>query len=381
MGGYLKIKSYQALDSRANGNAILWILAYDEKGARIPLNFSNVVQHDYTVRNSEANFNVMLEGRNASPWCPYNDNSVSSGCFITLRIPDYITKLSKVEVCSYSNSSYLNKTVEVYVSSSPDGGFKLIHTKEATAVSQTLTFGEVSFPVNKTLMCKDDTIYSLKIINETFETKMTSDTAPSPLNATASSTFSSSFSAWRAFDGIKDGNAWASASGTPTGWIKIDFGKAILVNNVTLTRRGGDDPVIAQSMPKDFNIYASNNNIDFDLVGSFRDEIGWGSLENRNFRFNNSKEYRFFRLDVLANNGLPNYSSIGEILYGYDMVKIIQLPKITKDNFVRYGQDDTQIMSDSFRNKDYILQNVASKNRNGLLETELNRKPLSINFN
>lgn len=234
--------------------------------------------------------------------------------------------------------------------------------------------------LEKTLFRSDSKTYALEHVNTLFETKMISDSAPAPFNTTASSTFSSSFLAWKAFDEKKDDGAWVS-SGSPTGWIKIDFGKMILVNNVTMACRGGTDPVITTSMPKDFNIYASNNNINFDLIGSFKNETSWIFLESRNFRFDNSKEYRYFRLDVLVNNGFANYTSIGELLYGYDSAKIIQLPEPTKDNFVKYGQNSKQIMNNNFKNKNYILQDTVSKNQNGLLEVKLNRKPLSISFN
>src|SRR5882672_1951907 len=53
---------------------------------------------------------------------------------------------------------------------------------------------------------------------------MTSNTAPSPFVAAASSFFSASFDAYKAFDGAAgSGQYWVTASGS-TGWLSLDIG-------------------------------------------------------------------------------------------------------------------------------------------------------------
>jgi hypothetical protein len=57
---------------------------------------------------------------------------------------------------------------------------------------------------------------------------MTSDSSPSPNKCSASSEANQAFAAWKAFDNNGE-SAWATATGTPKGWLEFDFGSASLM--------------------------------------------------------------------------------------------------------------------------------------------------------
>lgn len=150
-----------------------------------------------------------------------------------------------------------------------------------------------------------------------YETNMTSNTSPSPLVASSSSEYNTTYQAWRAFDGIKDVNAWLTVSNTTTGWIKLDFGRKVLMNVLKMTCRGGTTDAITKAMPKDFEIYGSNDDSTYTLLGTINNQTNWSFLEERLFAISNSTEYRYLRLNILNNNGSTEYSNIGELIYGY----------------------------------------------------------------
>lgn len=79
---------------------------------------------------------------------------------------------------------------------------------------------------------------------------MTSNTAPSGV-AAASTTYSTSYDAFKAFDGTSA--YWCSASGNTTNqWVRYDFGTPVLIHTVQLTT-GTDQPT------KDFRIEYSDD--------------------------------------------------------------------------------------------------------------------------
>lgn len=150
-----------------------------------------------------------------------------------------------------------------------------------------------------------------------YNTNMTSNTSPSPLVASASSVYNTTYQAWRAFDGIKDVNAWLTVANTTTGWIKLDFGRKVIINVLKMTCRGGTTDAITKAMPKDFEIYGSNDDSTYTLLGTINNQTNWSFLEERLFVINNSAEYRYIKLNILNNNGFTEYSNIGELIYGY----------------------------------------------------------------
>lgn len=144
---------------------------------------------------------------------------------------------------------------------------------------------------------------SFKPINNWYGIKMTSNTAPSPLVASASTVYSNYFP-FKAFNGtnVDSNDCWVSDSKTD-GWLQIDFGDRKKINTISITSRKHTDNSPIENSPKDFNIEASNNGIDFTVLSSLRNINDWGPDTKKTFSFTNENSYRFFRIHVLSNNG------------------------------------------------------------------------------
>lgn len=146
---------------------------------------------------------------------------------------------------------------------------------------------------------------------------MTSNTAPSPLVASSSSIWNDTYQAWKVFNGTNTGetDGWCMANGTTTGWIQLDFGIKKQLNIVSLV--SANYAINAtQASPKDFDIEASNDGTNFDIIHCVSDESSWTANERRNYSFNSDKEYRYWRISIKANNG-HTFSRLGQLIFGY----------------------------------------------------------------
>lgn len=205
---------------------------------------------------------------------------------------------------------------------------------------------------NKILLSSGDKIKSIK--TKVFETKMTSNSSPSPLTASASSIFSVDFSAYRAFTGTSTSYSWITMSGTVTGWLQIDFGEKKVFNKLIFTSRDAIG-VNSQDAPKDFNILGSNDGISFELLKEIKAQTGWKNNEIRVYNFNNTKSYRYYRVQVLTNNGYT-YSAIGDLKYALDNVS--KVPSKSEQSFINHGMSQSDLVSidmyTDFTEKHYI---------------------------
>ncbi|MGF0347777.1 discoidin domain-containing protein [Rhodococcus sp. IEGM1300] len=140
---------------------------------------------------------------------------------------------------------------------------------------------------------------------------MTGYNIPAPYVVSASQE-NSSMQAWKAFNGIASGltsayNEW-STNGTPSGWIKIDLGVKEKVVQYSLTNN--DRP---ERMAKNWVLEGSNDDINWNQIDQKTEENLWGSVETRTYDILNPVEYRYYRLNVSANNGGASYLQISEI--------------------------------------------------------------------
>lgn len=141
---------------------------------------------------------------------------------------------------------------------------------------------------------------------------MTSDSAPSPFATSAQSVFGgNAFPAYLAFDrSIVSGSRYVSNS--PTGWLKIDLGSAVVVTSYKMTYVDyglGNAPC-----PKDFTLEGSNNNSTWTTVDTVTNKTVWASGTEYTFSsFTNTTAYRYYRINVSANNGYGAYWQIDEV--------------------------------------------------------------------
>lgn len=227
--------------------------------------------------------------------------------------------------------------------------------------------------VNKMLFQSNNKTYALKSVDTWYETKMTSNNAPSPLVALASGHYSTSYTYYRAFDGV-DTTSWITTNGFTTGWIQLDFGVPTPVNKLIMTPR----TETLTASPKDFEVLGSHDGANFVVLGTFVNQTGWATGGKRQFSFENSTSYRYYRVNVTKNDGYTGYTSIAEILFGFESRIVQQIPSLSKTSFLGYGQEYISDIDSIIKNKEYILQDTVSEDVNGLWTAQLDTKPLSI---
>ncbi len=92
--------------------------------------------------------------------------------------------------------------------------------------------GSGSFATSKTLLSAKGKYYSVSNIDTWYETNMTSDTSPSPLMASASRIYNTSYPAWKAFDNDLT-TSWLSL-GSANEWLTIDLGEKKLIDSISI---------------------------------------------------------------------------------------------------------------------------------------------------
>ncbi|EJW13996.1 DNRLRE domain-containing protein [Paenibacillus alvei] len=133
--------------------------------------------------------------------------------------------------------------------------------------------------------------------------KMTADNAPAPYVAKASSVYSYSYPAWKAFDKIVDvvNDCWIS-TGKNNEWLQIDYGSGNekFVSSYAITH--SKFPSNTQNAPKKFNLLASNDEINWYLFDSRENEVGWTAYERRSYKVDKgsiTEKFRFYRLHII----------------------------------------------------------------------------------
>lgn len=117
---------------------------------------------------------------------------------------------------------------------------------------------------------------------------MTSNSAPSPLVASASSEFSASFAAWKAFDNsVATGSDWvvstaADGSGVTDEWLKIDLGSGNEITptayEITPSNTAGREP------PHDWTFEGSNDDSNWTTLDTQSGvTAGWTGSVAREF--------------------------------------------------------------------------------------------------
>lgn len=245
----------------------------------------------------------------------------------------------------------------------------------AIAFKYSIPQGYLAYNTNiqeKILLSKNNKWYTTHSTDFWHETKMTSNTTPVPLVASASSQYSTSYAPFKAFNAIASGetNSWVTSSGVKNGWIQIDFNKQIKINMFSIT--SGDYSASINSEPKDFTLYGSNNGTTFDEIITINGQTGWKLGEARVYLLNVDTEYSIFKLQVNDNNGF-SYLRIAELKFGYKKRELIAISKIDKSAFFIYGKENFDDLGADFTVQTYAL-NDHTKNK------KVTKKPLSIRF-
>ena len=141
---------------------------------------------------------------------------------------------------------------------------------------------------------------------------MTANNLPSPNITSASAENGAGWEAFRAFDHNETGNnKWLTPAATPTGWIKFDFGSTFY-KVIRYTILIPDEATETNRAPKNWTFQGSNNDSNWDVLDTQTNQA-FANHERKTYSFSNPTSYRYYKLNVTANNGNTNYLAIQEI--------------------------------------------------------------------
>jgi hypothetical protein len=133
---------------------------------------------------------------------------------------------------------------------------------------------------------------------------MTSNTAPSGVVNTSGSR--SGYYPYSAFD-KNNTTMWASDS--PVCWILYQFTTSKKICKYTM--RSYD--ITSTDTPKSWTFEGSNNGSAWTVLDTQSNVTSWASGVKKEFPFTNTTGYTYYRINISANNGNTNFTSITEI--------------------------------------------------------------------
>lgn len=219
------------------------------------------------------------------------------------------------------------------------------------------------------------------------ELSMTSNTTPSPYVASASSILNSNHQAYKAFNGtnINYMDCWVTGENSTTGWIQIDYGEKKRMTKLKLTSCLNALVYPITTAPKTIKILGSNDNSDFVEIKTISDLVDWSVNQTKEFSIENNTSYRYYRLQVIENNGDATKTVIANIVFGelvpekpkmvlYNKNKyysisdntLIHLPDTSDKNMILYGiKQGTEIQLDVDFDKMKFIQDKSEVLGNG----------------
>lgn len=151
------------------------------------------------------------------------------------------------------------------------------------------------------------------VLTDTVPT-MVSNTSPQGV-AAASSIFNSSFDAFHAFDDVNTiNNKWVAASGTVTGNVSYDYGSGVtkIITYYSITGVPADEN-LPNRAPKTWTFEGSNNGSTWTTLDARTNVPAWSMGEKRVYAVNNTTGYRYYRVNVSANQGDSTILAIAEL--------------------------------------------------------------------
>lgn len=211
---------------------------------------------------------------------------------------------------------------------------------------------------NKILLSSGDKYYSA--INKLKDDisvvpAMTSNTLPSGL-VTASSIFSSTYDAYKAFDGSTSGS-WQSANGLKTGYVSYTFKKGIIVGKYTIVSMSSNSS--ASAAPKDWTLEGSNDGLTWTVLDTQKSQTGWVALEKRVYSLNNTNKFKTYKVNITDNNGHASAVTIVEMELFERIKHVNSLDDNTESSFIKYSYENVPFNSKMTYQNDIIKTNSA----------------------
>lgn len=189
----------------------------------------------------------------------------------------------------------------------------------------------------------NNTYAPVDLVNEI--PKMTSNTAPFG-TAAASTENGGVWLAYGAFDRTavrSPGQAWFSNVGPPA-WLRYDFGvgasKVITHYAVTAITGNPSNPNDTNGAPKDWTFEGSNDASSWTVIQTITNQTAWATSETRTFQTSNTTGYRYYRINISANNGFASYVNIAEMAM-YSSVQTTREMQVKVDSarYVKAGME------------------------------------------
>lgn len=158
---------------------------------------------------------------------------------------------------------------------------------------------------------------------------MTSNSTPVGVVAT-SSQFDATRQGYMTFDDVLENPAssrWITVNGTNTGWISYDFGSGQTRIITYYSMVGGGPSEDMTRVPKTWTFEGSNNNSTWTTIDTQTNAPAWAAGEKRTYTVSNTTAYRYYRINVSANQGSASLLAIEqlEFLVSTSGVKAITL--------------------------------------------------------
>lgn len=118
---------------------------------------------------------------------------------------------------------------------------------------------------------------------------------------------------WKAFrHHTNDAFGWLTVNGTTTGWLKIEFKNLTpKIKAFCITARNSADA--NTHSPCDFIIEGSNNDVDWTLLGDYKDNLNWLQNEKRYFALTYFDSFKYYRITINKNSGAGTFSGFGAL--------------------------------------------------------------------
>lgn len=176
---------------------------------------------------------------------------------------------------------------------------------------------------------------------------MTSNTAPSG-TASASSEYSTTYSAWKAMDRL-DGSYWRSTSaGKLNCWLQYTFPSAKTITKYTIT-----GSTVTTYSPKAW-VFQGYNGATWDTLDNRSGITSWTSNEKKEYTFTNATAYTQYRIYITEQNG-GTYTGLAEI----EMMESV--PQVTNVNVASINLQ-TEIVSSQAKISSLNLQTEVTTN-------------------
>src|SRR5699024_11139575 len=143
------------------------------------------------------------------------------------------------------------------------------------------------------------------------------------------------------------------------GWIQYKFQNPTKINKYTITS------ISLNYAPKDWMLQGSNDESSWITLDNRSNITDWGNYTQKDYTFDNTNEYLYYRITVTASNG-AQFHIVELELMGLNTSKILELPFNSEQNLVNYGMNSPVQVNEIFTDKNYILQDTVSENTEGL---------------